>query len=73
MSIETKRLSTKKLKLNYKLGVQKMDNKDYLNAIDDFKKVDRQDSKKYNTALNKINECKKLYIYLIILIKPKIV
>ncbi|OBR91419.1 hypothetical protein CLRAG_29860 [Clostridium ragsdalei P11] len=52
----------KKSKLNYKLGIQKMDNKDYLNAVDYLKKVNRQDSKRYNTALNKINKCKKLYI-----------
>lgn len=52
----------KKSKENYDSAMKKMKGKDYLNAIDIFKKVDKQDSKRYGDAQNKINECKKLYI-----------
>lgn len=50
----------KKSKENYDSAMQKMKGKDYLSAIDNFKKVDKQDNKRYSDTQNKINECKKL-------------
>ncbi|QXE17736.1 lipopolysaccharide assembly protein LapB [Clostridium sp. 001] len=52
----------KKSKENYEGAVQKMKSKDYLSAINIFKKVDKQDPKRYSDSQNKINECKKLYV-----------
>lgn len=52
----------KKSKNTYNTAKKLMDNKDYLSAIDMFKKVDKQDIKRYSTIQNKISECTKLYI-----------
>jgi hypothetical protein len=49
-------------KQNYNNAIKMMKSKNYLEAIDSFKKVDQKDDKRYSTAQNNINECKKLYI-----------
>jgi tetratricopeptide (TPR) repeat protein len=52
----------KKSKSNYNAAVEKMNRKDYIGAIDDFKKVDKQDKKRYKESENKIEKCRKLYV-----------
>lgn len=52
----------KKSKGSYDTAVKEMNDKKYLEAIDDFKKVDKQDSKRYETTQGKISECSKLCI-----------
>lgn len=46
----------------YNTAIKQMSNKQYLEAIDTFKKVDKQDGKRYSDSQNKIAECKKTYI-----------
>lgn len=52
----------KKSKKIYDLASVQMTKKEYLSAINSFKKVDKQDTKRYSIAQSKINESKKLYI-----------
>lgn len=52
----------KNSKENYESADKKMNDKKYLDAIDMFKKVDKQDTKRYSYSQTKIDECKKLYI-----------
>jgi hypothetical protein len=47
---------------NYDSAVKQMNGKKYLESIDLFKKVDKQDNKRYKDSQNKIQECKKQYI-----------
>ncbi|MGH4138396.1 hypothetical protein [Clostridium sp.] len=49
-------------KLTYDKAVKQMSDKQYLDAADTFKKVDKLDVKKYVDSQNKIIGCKKLYI-----------
>lgn len=49
-------------KSNYEKADNKMKNKEYIDGINLFKKVDKRDSKRYTDSKNKINECKKLYV-----------
>lgn len=52
----------KKSKSIYSTAIKQTADKKYLEAIDNFKKVDKQDSKRYSTAQSKVSKCKKLYI-----------
>ncbi|MGH4138401.1 hypothetical protein [Clostridium sp.] len=52
----------KKSKENYDLADKQMNDKKYLDAIDIFIKVDKQDNKRYSITQNKIIECMKSYI-----------
>lgn len=49
-------------KETYDTAIQFMNNKDYLAAINSFKKVAKQDSKRYSNAQDKISECTKSFI-----------
>jgi len=46
----------------YESAIKQIDNKEYLVAIDSFKKVDNKDTKRYTISKSKISECTKLYI-----------
>ncbi|MBX4261562.1 hypothetical protein KTC96_02570 [Clostridium estertheticum] len=52
----------KKSKETYAIAVNQMKDKDYLTAIDTYKKVAKQDTKRYSDSQNSISNCKKLYI-----------
>ncbi|NMM64424.1 hypothetical protein HBE96_17535 [Clostridium sp. P21] len=52
----------KQSKSIYESAMKQMANKKYLEAIDYFNKVSKQDSKRYNESQSKIAECKKSYI-----------
>lgn len=52
----------KKSKETYDTAIRQMTDKNYLEAINSFKKVDKQDSNRYQSTQIKINECTKLYI-----------
>ena len=52
----------KKSKETYSIAVKQMASKDYLEAIDNFTKTDKQDAKRYFDSQNSISDCKKLYI-----------
>lgn len=52
----------KSSKSNYYEAEMDMKDKDYLAAIDIFKKVDSRDTKRYSDSKNKITKCKNLYI-----------
>lgn len=49
-------------KESYDNAIRHMDDKDYLAAIDTFKKVNKQDTKRYSDSQDKISTCKKAYI-----------
>ena len=51
-----------KSKATYAVAIKQTTDKNYLEAIDNFKKVDKQDSKRYSIAQSKISECTKLYV-----------
>jgi tetratricopeptide (TPR) repeat protein len=51
----------KESKENYENAKDDMKNNNYLLAINTFGKVNKQDTKRYEDAQNKIQECKKLY------------
>jgi tetratricopeptide (TPR) repeat protein len=51
-----------KSKATYAVAIKQTTNKNYLGAIDNFKKVDKQDTKRYSIAQSKISECTKLYV-----------
>jgi len=51
-----------KSKATYAAAIKQITDKNYLGAIDNFKKVDKQDSKRYSIAQSKISECTKLYV-----------
>lgn len=51
-----------KSKATYDTAIKQSTDKDYLVAINNFKKVDKQDTKRYSIAQSKVSECKKLYI-----------
>lgn len=48
----------------YEEGIKEMENKDYGKAIDSFKKVLKEDAKRYESAQKRIAECIKAYITL---------
>lgn len=52
----------KSSKINYDEAEVEMKDKDYLAAIDIFKKVDSRDTKRYSDSKNKITQCKSLYV-----------
>ena len=45
----------------YDTAINQLSDKQYLEAIDTFKKVDKQDIKRYSDSEKKIVECKKSY------------
>lgn len=49
-------------KQNYALGVKQMDDKKYLDAVDSFKKVIKEDTDRYPDAQTKIDSCQKSYV-----------
>jgi len=51
-----------KSKATYAAAIKQTTDKNYLGAIDNFKKVDKQDTKRYTIAQSKISECTKLYV-----------
>lgn len=46
----------------YETAIKQTTDKKYLEAIESFKKVDKQDTKRYPVVQSKISECKNLYI-----------
>ncbi len=52
----------KEVKVIYDEGMKLSKDKKYLEAIEKFKKVSKEDEKLYKSAQNKIEECKKKYI-----------
>lgn len=52
----------KKSKETYDISEKQMVDKNYLTAIDGFKKVDKHDTKRYFNSQNSISKCKELYI-----------
>lgn len=52
----------KEVKVIYDEGIKLLNDKKYLEAIEKFKKVTKEDDKLYNSAQGKIAECKKQYI-----------
>ena len=52
----------KDLKPTFDEGTKLMNNKDYLGAIEQFKKVTKEDDKLYSNAQKEIQECAKKYI-----------
>jgi tetratricopeptide (TPR) repeat protein len=48
----------------YDEGIKLMNDKKYLESIEQFKRVGKESSKLYNDAQNKINECSKAYVIL---------
>ncbi|WML33230.1 tetratricopeptide repeat protein [Clostridium sp. OS1-26] len=51
----------KEVKSSYDKGISLMNDKKYLEAMEQFKKVTKEDDKLYNNAQKSINECKKQY------------
>ncbi|MBW9172494.1 hypothetical protein K2F43_14890 [Clostridium estertheticum] len=51
-----------KSKATYNTAIKQATNKDYIGAVNSFKKVDKQDTKRYSLAQNKVSELTKLYI-----------
>ncbi|MBX4261563.1 hypothetical protein KTC96_02565 [Clostridium estertheticum] len=51
-----------KSKAIYNTAIKQATNKDYIGAVNSFKKVDKQDTKRYSLAQNKVSELTKLYI-----------
>lgn len=52
----------KELKASYDDGIKLMNDKKYLEAIDKFNRVTKEDDKLYSSAQKKIEECKKNFI-----------
>ena len=48
-------------KENYNLGQKQFNDKKYLEALDSFKKVIKEDTENYNDAQDKIIQCRKIY------------
>lgn len=49
-------------KASYDQGIEQMNDKQYLEAVDSFQKVTKEDAERYNDAQTKSNECKKSFV-----------